>query len=288
MAQYLLAEKEKMMSSSDGKRKKHIESSWQPLVPGQLEKCEADVDDIEARKNPEMDRSFKALYEQHLLEKKKFSLLYVNTEEDFSDDEEEGMTEEKENKVEGEFTEGEYPVVEEPELPDIESIERTAYEAGFAKGEAEGYESGLQTAKEKTERLSMILCELDAFWANLIKTGEKRIIDLVARVAEKVVYGQVSVDNEIITRAILDVFEKIPDPVDATITVNPVDYEYIEVVKDDLFEKIRGLKQVRILSDQLITPGGCRIETKAGEVDTTMEERLEAVKKSILSVTENF
>ncbi len=287
MEQYHLVEKERMMSSSDENTDKTKSiSGWQPLIPEQLEHCDSGTGSIEDRKDPAMERSFIALYEQHIHEKRHFSLLYASDEDETASDEGEHSETDSETE-ENESTE-EAHGVEVSELPDVEAIEKKAYEAGFAKGEAEGYDAGLLTANEKTERLSLIVNELETFWANLVKKGESRIIELVAKVAEKVVYGQVSVDNEIITRAILDVFEKIPDPVDATITVHPLDYEYIEVVKDDLFEKIRGLTQVRILSDQLIEPGGCRIETKAGEVDTSIEERLEAVKKSILGISERL
>ncbi len=276
------------MSSSDEQNKKaDNKSGWQPLVPTHLEQCESDPESLKERKDPELERSFKALYEQHQFEKKHFSLLYAIHDDDAPETETEHADSEHET-VEDEHSTEEEQVEAATEMPDVEAIKQQAYDEGFAKGEADGYEAGLQAANEKTERLSQILNEIDVFWASLLRSGEARIIDLVAKVAEKVVYGRVSVDNEIITRAILDVFEKIPDPVDATITVHPSDYEYIEVVKDDLFEKIKGLKQVRVLSDQLISPGGCRIETKAGEVDTTIEERLDAVKRSILSITDNL
>ena len=276
-----------MSSSDEHVNKSKPKSGWQPLVPARLEQCDSGTDSIKDRKDPEMERSFKALYEQHKLEKRQFSLLYASHEDEIPEDEEDQPDSDHET-IDNDAISEEDAAAELPELPDIEAIERKAYDDGFVKGEADGYEAGLLAAKEKTDQLTLILTELEGFWLNLVKTGEARIIELVSRVAEKVVYGHVSVDNEIITRAILDVFEKIPDPVDATITVHPADYEYIEVVKDDLFEKIKGLKQVRILSDQLISPGGCRIETKAGEVDTTIEERLEAVKKSILSITESL
>lgn len=266
-----------MMSSSDKTEKKEPKG-WQPLVPAQLEHCEIDPDMIDKRKDPELERRFQALYEQHRLEKRKFSLLYADSESD-TDEEEDDSTDEDSGDEDTE------PEIEEDPPPDYEAIRREAYDEGYANGEKEGYEAGVAAASEKTERLETLISEIETFWRDLIHSGEEQIIDLVARVSEKVVYGSVSVDNEIITRAIMDVFEKIPDPVEATITVNPLDYDYIEVVKDDFFECIKGLKQVRIVSDQLIAPGGCRIETKAGEVDTSIEERLEAVKRSIISAS---
>ncbi len=276
------------MSSSDNNDTISKGSSgWQPLVPTQLEKYDGDTSSLESRKDLALERQFKALYDQHQQEKDSFSLLYAKEgleESGNEQDQEIAPDGSQQAEIIQDATNDEAEEVV-PEEPDIEAIERNAWKEGYAKGEKEGYDAGLAAATEKTDQLHHILDELETFWTSLLETNEKQIIDLVAKISEKVVYGSVLTDNEIITRAILDVFEKIPNPVDATITVNPADYEYIEVVKDDFFEKIQGLKQVRIVSDQLIAPGGCRIETKAGEVDTTLEERLEAVKKSILSIS---
>ncbi len=273
------------MSSSDELIEKDENfSKWTPLVPGQLEQHDVVAGDIEDRKDLELEKAFKDLYDKEQFTKKKFSLLYGKPEEDTSEAADDVAQEPIDDEVgiENDIADA------SSELPDIEAIKREAYEEGFSKGETEGYAAGIKAANEKTERLVMILNEVEVLWNNLLKASEEKIIELIARIAEKVVYGSVAVDNTIITRAILDVFEKIPDPVNATITVNPADYEYIEVVKDDFFEEIKGLKQVSIVSDQLIEPGGCRIETSAGEVDTSIEERLEAVKRSVINIAESI
>lgn len=264
------------MSSSDDF------SGWQPLVPSELERYDQEVVSEPDREDPEIAKAFKALYERKGEggELKKFSLLY-GPKEEFVEEAEEG---------DAEMAEHEEPQIEEdepevlPELPDVEAIEREAYAEGYAKGEKDGYQAGLKVAEGKTERLASIVNDVEGMWLKIVKLYERQIIELVGKVAEKVVYGRVAVDNEIITRAILDAFEQISDPVKATITVHPDDYEYIEVVKEDFFEKIHGLKQITIVSDPLIAVGGCRIETSSGEVATNIEERLEAVKKCIVDM----
>ncbi len=272
------------MSSSD---KQIIETQavakWEPLVPDQLETHEAATGDIENRKDPDLEKAFKELYDFEQLTKKKFSLLYGPAEEELVDEEEVSHEDFEADILADDSLED-----IEPEMPDIEAIKREAYEEGYAKGQTEGYEAGVLMAGEKTERLNLILNTVEIMWKNLLKNSEAKIIELIVKISEKVVYGHVAVDNTIITRAILDVFDTIPDPVDATITVNPDDYEYIEVVKDDFFEEIKGLKQVSIVSDPLMEPGGCRIETSSGEVDTSIEERLEAVKRSVINVAESI
>lgn len=266
-----------MMSSSNMKRNGK-DNQWRPLVPSDLEKFEREAISGPDLADPEVAKAFRALYERGGGESgKRFSLLYGPRGE-FDKEEQTRLAEEL--AANPPVPDRDVPVQDTG--PDLEGIRNAAYAEAFAKGEKDGFQAGLDEAREKTERLAVILNDVEGMWARIVKHYEAEIVALTCRVAEKVVYGQVAVDKEIITRAILDAFQKIADPVHATITVNPEDYEYIEVVKEDFFEAIKGLKQVTLVSDPLINIGGCRIETPSGEVETDMEERLEAVKRCVI------
>jgi flagellar assembly protein FliH len=116
----------------------------------------------------------------------------------------------------------------------------------------------------------------------MVTRYEAELIELVKRISEKVIYGHTQIDNEIVKRAIVKSFELIPEPTEATISVSTEDYELIETAKEDLFETIKSLKNVSIVSDPSLARGGCRIETKAGEVDSDIASRLEAISSSIM------
>ena len=273
-----MEEREKTMSLSDNR---HDTSGWKPLVPSELDHFDQEKISGPDVEDPEVARVFKALYERSGEESTQpFSLLYGPKKE--ADLETQDPMEEQQDSDSGYVEEPEIHVPPPDPGPDPEQIRQEAFAQGFAQGREEGFQAGVAEAGEKTNHLLSILSDVDNMWERIVKIYEEKIIDLVARVAEKVVYGKVEVDKEIVTRAILHAFEQIKDPVNATIAVHPLDYEYMEVVKEDFFEKIKGLKQVTLISDPLISPGGCRIETPSGEVSTSIEERLEAVKRSII------
>ncbi|HSM74520.1 MAG TPA: FliH/SctL family protein, partial [Desulfobacterales bacterium] len=119
-------------------------------------------------------------------------------------------------------------------------------------------------------------------WPALCRTYERQIVALVGRVAEKVVYGQVALDREVVRRTILKAFEQIPEPLTVALEVNPEDYEYLEALKKPLMAEISGLKQLSLQADPTVGRGGCRIETRAGTIDATLEARLEAVRQCLL------
>jgi flagellar assembly protein FliH len=267
------------MSLSDKKKVIEGDGGWTPLVPESLDFFEREIISGPNLDDPEVARAFKALYERSGEEMTQpFSLLYGPRKE-FEKEKPPVILDQGASHLAQEGME-EVEVVDSG--PDPEAIRQEAFAQGFEQGKEEGFMAGVEEAREKGERLSDILLDVENMWQRIVKIYEEKIIDLVGKVAEKVVYGKVEVDKDIVTRAILHAFEQIKDPVNATITVNPLDYEYMEVVKEDFFEKIKGLKQVTLISDHLITPGGCRIETPSGEVATSIEERLEAVKRAIM------
>lgn len=171
-----------------------------------------------------------------------------------------------------------------PDREMLEEIERQAWEKAFSRGEQAGLEEGRGKSREIIKRLQGIVTDIETAWTNLIKTHETRIIELICRVTEKVVYGQAIVEQEMVKRAIVEALGVIPEPVNVQISVNPKDYEYIETVKEDFFSHIKALKDVSVTSDAAIHPGGCTVKTKFGEVDATLESRLEAVRECLLRV----
>ena len=60
--------------------------------------------------------------------------------------------------------------------------------------------------------------------------------------------------------------------------------EYIETLKEDFFTQVKSLKHVSLIPNASVSPGGCRIKTDTGEVDATVESRLDAVRQSIMDV----
>ncbi|MCP3901757.1 MAG: flagellar biosynthesis/type III secretory pathway protein, partial [Desulfobacteraceae bacterium] len=110
---------------------------------------------------------------------------------------------------------------------------------------------------------------------------EEKIISLICSIAEKVVLARVEIDDEIVKETVMDALLALPEPEDIILSVSTEDYEYIEMVKEELFDFIKTLKSVSVISDTSVKRGGCRIETKEGSIEADIEEKLEKVFSSI-------
>jgi len=164
--------------------------------------------------------------------------------------------------------------------------EKQGYAEGFAKGENEAKKTCDAKAVEILSSLEDILLKADDAWKELVKKYENQIISLVCRIAEKVVLARVKIDNNIVKQSIFRAMEKMPEPEEISLHISPDDYEYIEMIKDEFFDKVKGLTSVSIVSDPSVTGGGCRIESSKGKIETSIESRLEAVLSSIVKAGE--
>ena len=175
-----------------------------------------------------------------------------------------------------------------------EKGEKTGYDAGFEKGEQAGYDAGFEKgendgrlvadakAAELITSLEQICLNLETAWQDSVKNNEVQILSLVCKIAEKVVFARVEIDEAVVKDSVLHAMEAMPESRDITLTIAPEDYEYIEMTKDAFFNKIQDFERVSVLSSSSVKRGGCKIESSKGRVETDIQSRLDAVFSSIV------
>ncbi|MBF0210858.1 MAG: hypothetical protein HQK68_08250 [Desulfamplus sp.] len=168
------------------------------------------------------------------------------------------------------------------------------YDAGFQKGEGEGYDAGFQKGEEDgkviadakaleiVSSLEDILQKAENSWQNSIKTHEPKILSLICKIAEKIVFAKVELDDSIVKGSILNALSTMPEPEDIILNISPDDYEYVEMIKDDFFANIKSLKSISVISNPSVQRGGCKIESSQGKVETDIQTRLEQVFTSVM------
>ncbi len=170
---------------------------------------------------------------------------------------------------------------EKGEKQGAEKGEKQGYSQGYAKGEEQAQKDADVKFIKKTEDFKEMLLKLENTYQELAQRYEDKIISLICAISEKVVLARVEIDDEIVKGTVLDALKTLPEPEDIILSISTEDYEYIEMIKEDLFEYIKSLKTVSVKSDTSIKRGGCRIETKQGYVAADIEEKLEKIFSSL-------
>lgn len=167
------------------------------------------------------------------------------------------------------------------------SIEQEAYEKGFAQGERDGKEMGGKKLEKLLENIQKVLGEMVDYKEKFIGLHEKEMLDLICKIAGKLVHNRVLIDKSIVRENIFQAFRLCSDRSEITVKVSPEDVEYVKDMRPEFFEHFKDIKSVTIESAPNIMPGGCQIETAFGLVDGGIDSQLEKIAASLKEASEN-
>ena len=163
-------------------------------------------------------------------------------------------------------------------LEELEAIRQEAYNEGFATGEREGFHSTqLKVRQEAEEALNAKLANLEQLMEHLLEPIaeqdtqiEKTMVHLVAHMARQVIGRELLSDSSQITQVLREALKLLPMGADnIRIHLNPQDFELAKALRE------RHEESWKLLEDDALLPGGCRIETLHSRIDATMETRIE-------------
>ena len=163
-------------------------------------------------------------------------------------------------------------------LEDLEAIRQEAYNEGFATGEREGFHSTqLKVRQEADAALTAQLGSLERLMGHLLTPIaeqdaqiEKSLVHLVAHMAREVVGRELRLDSSVIATVLREALKRLPMGAEnIRIHLNPQDFEQVKALRE------RHEADWKLLEDEALLPGGCRIETLHSRIDASMETRLE-------------
>ena len=180
------------------------------------------------------------------------------------------------------------PVEEPPEDPEVkpftieelEQIREEAYNDGFATGERDGFHSGqLKAQQEARARLEERVAELESVLSHLMEPIreqdeqiEDMLLELVETMVRQVVQRELTTDSSHIRQVLRGALKALPMGAEQIrIYLNPADFETVKAIRE------RHEESWRLLEDDQLLPGGCRVEAEHSLVDASRETRLEQV-----------
>ncbi|APC15332.1 flagellar assembly protein FliH [Pseudomonas frederiksbergensis] len=162
-------------------------------------------------------------------------------------------------------------------LEELESIRQEAYNEGFATGEKEGFHSAtLKVRQEADVALSAKLASLELLMGNLFEPIaeqdtqiEKSLVGLVQHTTRQVIQRELAIDSTHIEHVMREALKLLPLGVgNVRLYINPQDFEQVKALRE------RHEETWRIVEDEALLPGGCRVETEHSRIDATVETRI--------------
>lgn len=168
---------------------------------------------------------------------------------------------------------------------EVDALKEHAKEDGYRQG----FDKAMQEANAQAEDIkAQARKTLEAAREqhdNIINEAEKDIITLVTSVAQKIIGCELTTRPELVGGIVRAAILKATDREELVIRVNPEDLEYVNSLNEELRKDTQGMRSLRIISDSIISRGGCMVETSNGSVDATLERQLSEIREAFMEVS---
>nr|MBS0021163.1 flagellar assembly protein FliH [Gammaproteobacteria bacterium] len=170
---------------------------------------------------------------------------------------------------------------------ELESLQRQAYDEGFAAGRGDGFlqgkREGLDAAasecRSQVDRLQAILRCLAAPLESLDEEVERSLAALAVAIARQVVRRELAARPEQIVAVVHESLEALPTAArHVTLHLHPDD---VALVNEVLCEEIENAQWV-MREDATLDRGGCRVESDSSRIDASVAHRLACVIAQVL------
>ena len=174
------------------------------------------------------------------------------------------------------------------------AIREQARREGFEQGRREGREAIERQAREQIrqqtqqqwqaqlEALRRTTLELEQRKHALLAEAETGLVELAMAIARRVCKRLAERDPQVALENVRTLLARVAHEHDVVITVSREQFELVRELAEPLLAELAGCEHVQWQMDASLPPGSCRITTRSGELDATIETQLERIAEALL------
>jgi flagellar assembly protein FliH len=129
--------------------------------------------------------------------------------------------------------------------------------------------------------LEQMVQQINDARGELLGYWERSALRVSAAIAERIIRRELRHDPQIALDTIAEALRLAAGAADVTLRVNPTDYENLGSQIERLAATLNQLSPSQIVSDETISAGGCRIDTRYGAVDHQIEAQLRRIEEDL-------
>ncbi|MCI0628795.1 MAG: type III secretion system stator protein SctL [Acidobacteria bacterium] len=175
------------------------------------------------------------------------------------------------------------------EARDIVKAARQEAEKILVRAEQEraaSVESGLQIGYEEgLKRWNQILAGAWQTRENLKTEWEQSLLHLAVRIAEKIIGEQLRLHPDTVISIVREALKSVGQERQLTLLVHPDHREMIQANLDRLQAMVGASRQIHLVANADIAPGGCVVESELGVIDAKLETQLKCLEEVLLSAS---
>jgi flagellar assembly protein FliH len=184
-----------------------------------------------------------------------------------------------------EMVRGEAAKIVQQAHKDAEQIRRKAEAAGRAAAQSAIDRMLDEKVAKRMDTLIPALeqtaAQLDDAKGDLLQQWEQSAIRVATAVAQRVIRRELAHEPAIALDIIAEALRLAAGTSEITVRVNPIDYQHLGNQIERLAETLSHVAPSQIVADEKITPGGCRVTTRHGEIDQQIESQLRRIEEEL-------
>jgi len=153
------------------------------------------------------------------------------------------------------------------------------------QGYEEGYQAGMAAAREELAPAASALAEAlggaEQLRLEYAEIAEARAVELALRIAEKVVAGTIDVQPERVVDVVRGALRCLVERERVVVQVNTLDLDLVREATGQMAAALGGIESFEVHEDRRVTRGGALVRSAGGEVDATIEGKLERAREAL-------
>jgi flagellar assembly protein FliH len=129
--------------------------------------------------------------------------------------------------------------------------------------------------------LEQLATQINDAKGEMLSHWERSALHIVTAIAQRVIRRQLNKEPAIALDVIADSLRLAAGCADIALHVNPTDHANLGTQIERLATTLCRLAPSQIISDPLISAGGCRVVTKFGEIDERIEAQLRRIEEDL-------
>jgi flagellar biosynthesis/type III secretory pathway protein FliH len=129
--------------------------------------------------------------------------------------------------------------------------------------------------------LEHLVSEMNDTKAQLLTRWEHSALHVACAIAQRIIHRELAQEPQITLDVIGDTLRLAAGMTEISLHVNPTDYENLGTQVTRLAETLGHLAPSAIVADATISPGGCRVRTKFGVIDSQIESQLMRIEEEL-------
>jgi flagellar assembly protein FliH len=164
-----------------------------------------------------------------------------------------------------------------PTADEINRALETAHAQGVAEGHAAGFAEGCAQIAADQEALRAAAAALAADRAELADRTERAAVELALRIAEQVVRASLVAQPDLVVDNVAGALRRLLDRERVLVLVHPDDLDIVRVALGPLTEELGGGFEAQ--AERRVSRGSAVLRTVDGEIDATVETKLQRVRE---------